>query len=167
MVKRRLYYWSKVFEGQLGEGKKYDNLAKTICINILNFKCLNTKEAHSVYRLKEINTNAELTDIQEIHFIELPKDEKVKDVFAAWMEFIENPISNKLEDTELTVQEIREAKSELLKLSASDKERGKYEDRRAALLDKVSAIEKGIEIDTIISITGLERREIENLSIMG
>ena len=60
MVKRSLYYWSKMFEGQLTEGQNYDKLAKTICINILNFKCLNTKEAHSIYRLKEINTNEQI-----------------------------------------------------------------------------------------------------------
>ena len=202
MVKRSLYYWSKMFEGQLTEGQNYDKLAKTICINILNFKCLNTKEAHSIYRLKEINTNEELTDIQEIHFIELPKlpkNEEIKDVFDAWMEFIENPISNKLEKAEMTIQEIKEAKNELLRLSANDKERMKYEDRRAALLDKVSALENaeekgikigkeigkeigkkegeqnkaievaknslkaGLDIDTISSITGLERSEIEKL----
>ncbi|MBX9185253.1 Rpn family recombination-promoting nuclease/putative transposase [Clostridium sp. K04] len=202
MVKRSIYYWSKMFESQLTEGKKYDTLAKTICINILNFKCLKTKEAHSIYRLKEINTNEELTDLQEIHFIELPKlpkNEEIKDVFDAWMEFIENPISNKLEKAEMTIQEIKEAKNELLRLSANDKERMKYEDRRAALLDKVSALENaeekgikigkeigkeigkkegeqnkaievaknslkaGLDIDTISSITGLERSEIEKL----
>ena len=194
MVKRSLYYWSKMFESQLTEGKKYDTLAKTICINILNFKCLKTKEAHSIYRLKEINTNEELTDLQEIHFIELPKlpkNEEIKDVFDAWMEFIENPISNKLEKSEMTIQEIKEAKNELLRLSANDKERMKYEDRRAALLDKVSALENaeergieigkeiggknkaievaknslkaGLDIDTISSITGLEKNEIEKL----
>ena len=194
MVKRSLYYWSKMFEGQLTEGQNYGKLAKTICINILNFKCLNTKEAHSIYRLKEINTNEELTDIQEIHFIELPKlpkNEEIKDVFDAWMEFIENSISNKLEKAEMTIQEIREAKSELLRLSANDKERMKHEDRRAALLDKVSALENaeekgikigkkigkkegtievaknslkaGLDIDTISSITGLEKSEIVKL----
>ena len=186
MVKRSLYYWSKMFESQLTEGQKYDALAKTICINILNFNCLSTKEAHSIYRLKEINTNEELTDLQEIHFIELPKlpkNEEIKDVFDAWMEFIENPISNKLEKAEMTIQEIKEAKNELLRLSASDKERMKYEDRRAALLDKVSAlenaeekgieigkkkvaknlIEAGVDIEIIIRTTGLERSEIENL----
>ena len=148
MVKRSLYYWNKMFESQLTEGQKYDKLTKTICINILNFKCLNTKEAHSVYRLKEINTNEELTDIQELHFIELPKlpkNEEIKDVFDAWMEFIENPISNKLEKAEMTIQEIKEAKDELFRLSANDKERMKYEDRRAALLDKISALENAEE----------------------
>ena len=87
----------------------------------------------------------------------------------------------------MTIQEIREAKSELLRLSASDKERMKYEDRRAALLDKVSAlenaeekgieigkknkaievakklIEAGVDIEIIIKSTGLESIEIEKL----
>ena len=186
MVKRSLYYWNEMFESQLTEGQKYDKLTKTICINILNFKCLNTKEAHSFYRLKEINTNEELTDIQELHFIELPKlpkNEEIKDVFDAWMEFIENPISNKLEKAEMTIQEIKEAKDELFRLSANDKERMKYEDRRAALLDKISALENaeekgiekgkievarksleaGLDINTISSITGLDISEIEKL----
>ena len=194
MVKRSLYYWSKMFEGQLAEGERYDKLAKTICINILNFRCLSTTEAHSVYRLKEVTTNEELTDVQEIHFIELPKlhkDAEIKDVFDAWMEFIENPISNKLEKAELTIEEIKEAKRELLKLSANDKERMRYEDRKAALLDKVSALENaeekgieigkelgrnerdievvknslkaGLDIETISSITGLTKSEIEKL----
>ena len=194
MVKRSLYYWSKMFESQLTEGQKYDKLAKTICINILNFKCLNTKEAHSIYRLKEINTNEELTDIQELHFIELPKlpkNEEIKDVFDAWMEFIENPISTKLKKAEMTIEEIKEAKDELLRLSANDKERMRYEDRRAALLDKISALENaeekgkeigkkegeknkaievakksleaGLDIHTISSITGLDIREIKKL----
>ena len=80
----------------------------------------------------------------------------------------------------MTIQEIREAKSELLRLSASDKERMKYEDRRAALLDKVSALENaeekgrnnkaievaknlleaGIDINIIIKSTGLKKKVI-------
>ena len=72
-------------------------------------------------------------------------------------------------------EEIKEAKDELFRLSANDKEIMKYEDRRTALLDKISALEKGkievarksleagLDINTISSITGLEKSEIENL----
>ena len=88
-------------------------------------------------------------------------------------------------------EEIKEAKDELFRLSANDKEIMKYEDRRTALLDKISALENaeekgkeigkkegeknkaievarksleaGLDIDTISSITGLEKSEIENL----
>nr|WP_302654585.1 hypothetical protein [uncultured Clostridium sp.] len=50
----------------------------------------------------------------------LPKNEEIKDVFDAWMEFIENPISNKLQKVEMTIQEIKEAKNELLRLSTNN-----------------------------------------------
>ena len=198
MIQRSLYYWSKLYEEQLEEGDRYDKLCRTVCINILDFKYLKNDRFHNGYRLKEIETNEELTDLQEIHFIELPKlpkNEEIKDVFDAWMEFIENPISNKLQKAEMTIQEIKEAKNELLRLSANDKERMKYEYRRAALLDKVSALENaeekgieigkeigkkegeknkaievaknslkaGLDIDTISSITGLDKNEIEKL----
>lgn len=79
----------------------------------------------------------------------------------------------------MTIQEIKEAKDELFRLSANDKERMKYEDRRAALLDKISALENaeekgkievarksleaGLDINTISSITGLDISEIEKL----
>ncbi len=36
------------------------------------------------------------------------------------MEFIENPISNKLQKVEMTIQEIKEAKNELLRLSTNN-----------------------------------------------
>ncbi len=32
---------------------------------------------HNAYRLKEINTNEELTDAMELHFIEIPKLRKL------------------------------------------------------------------------------------------
>ena len=145
MIKRSLYYWSKMYENQLGEGQNYDKLARTVCINILNFKYLKSEKAHTCYRLKELKSNEELTDVQEIHFIELPKmpeaDSEITDVFTAWIEFIKNPISSNLKQMEMTVEEIREAKEELFRISSNEKERMLYEDRRASLLDKVSALE--------------------------
>ena len=40
MIKRSLYYWSKLYSEQLNEGEDYSVLKRTICINILNFKYL-------------------------------------------------------------------------------------------------------------------------------
>ncbi|WP_331497350.1 Rpn family recombination-promoting nuclease/putative transposase, partial [Romboutsia ilealis] len=73
MIQRSLYYWSKLYEEQLSEGDRYDKLSRTVCINILDFKYLKNDRFHNGYRLKEIETNEELTDLQEIHFIEIPK----------------------------------------------------------------------------------------------
>ena len=77
MIKRSLYYWSKLYSEQLNEGEDYSLLKRTICINILNFKYLKTRMFQSDYRKKEIHTNEELTDIEENHFIENEKGTQI------------------------------------------------------------------------------------------
>lgn len=186
MIKRSLYYWSKMYEEQLNEGDDYSKLERTICINILNFKYLDNNRFHNGYRLKEIETNEELTNIQEIHFIEIPKlseDSDEKDMLVAWMEFLKNPESEKVRSLELTISEIREAKDELIRISNDKEQRLLYEMRSKTLKDKNSAlneaerkgIEKGIEkvaknlldmgipINEIILATGLSENEILNI----
>ncbi|WP_343002574.1 Rpn family recombination-promoting nuclease/putative transposase [Intestinibacter bartlettii] len=143
MIKRSLYYWSKLYSEQLNEGEDYSVLKRTICINILNFKYLKTRMFHSVYRMKEIHTNEELSDIQEIHFIEIPKLEDgsdEKDMLVAWIEFLKNPESEKVRSLEMSVDEIREAKDELIKMSNDDTQRELYEMRAKTLRDKISAL---------------------------
>ena len=87
---------------------------------------------HNAYRLKEINTNEELTDMLE-----------------AWIAFIQSPDSELVEKLEMSKEEIKEAKSELLRMSADSKDRFMYEKRKESILEKVSLIEsaeqKGIE----------------------
>ena len=73
MIKRSLYYLSKMYEEQLNEKEDYSRLARTVGINIFNFKYLKTDNFHTGYRFKEIETNEELTDVMEGHFIEVPK----------------------------------------------------------------------------------------------
>ena len=143
MIKRSLYYWSKLYSEQLNEGEDYSLLKRTICINILNFKYLKTRMFHSVYRMKEIHTNEELSDIQEIHFIEIPKLEDgsdEKDMLVAWIEFLKNPESEKVRSLEMSVDEIREAKDELIKMSNDETQRELYEMRAKRLRDKISAL---------------------------
>ncbi len=155
MIKRSLYYWSKMFENQIVEGDNYNKLKKTVCINILDFKYLKNDRFHNAYRLKEINTNEELTDTMELHFIEIPKlrklndSEDVSDMLEAWVAFIQNPDSEIVEKLEMSKKEIKEAKSELVRMSGDSKERYMYEKRKESILEKVSLIEsaeqKGIE----------------------
>lgn len=143
MIKRSLYYWSKLYSEQLNEGEDYSVLKRTICINILNFKYLKTRKFHSGYRLKEIYSNEELTNVAEIHFIEIPKLEEgsdEKDMLVAWIEFLKNPESEKVRSLEMSVEEIREAKDELIKMSNDDTQRELYEMRAKTLRDKISAL---------------------------
>ena len=152
MIKRSLYYLSKMYEEQLGEGEDYSKLNRTVCINILNFKYLKTEKFHTGYRLKELETNEELTDVIEMHFIEIPKlpeESDEKDMLMAWTEFLRNPESEKVRSLEMSIEEIREAKDELIRLSNDNKQRELYEMRSKILKDKVSALNeaerKGIE----------------------
>ena len=161
MIKRSLYYLSKMYEEQLKEGEDYSSLNRTVCINILNFKYLKTNKFHTGYRLKEIESNEELTDVIEMHFIEIPKlpeESDEKDMLMAWTEFLRNPESEKVRSLEMSIEEIREAKDELVRLSNDDKQRELYEMRSKILKDKISALNeaerKGIE-------KGIERGKLE------
>ena len=152
MIQRSLYYWSKLYSEQLNEGEDYSILKRTICINILNFKYLKTRKFHSAYRLKEIYSNEELTDVAEIHFIEIPKLEDgsdEKDMLVPWIEFLKDPESEKVRNLEMSIEEIRQAKDELIKMSNDDTQRELYEMRAKTLKDKISALNeaerKGIQ----------------------
>lgn len=179
MVKRSLYYLSKMYEEQLNEKEDYSKLIRTVCINIINFKYLNTEDFHTGYRFKEIKTNEELTDVMEVHFIEIPKlndDCDEKDMLVAWIEFLKNPESEKVRVLELSVEEIRRAKDELVRMSNDKKQRELYEMRANSLRDKISelsAVEKknsikiarnllslGIDKNVIMQSTGLSLDEI-------
>ncbi len=146
MIKRSLYYWSKMYEGQLTKGQDYDTLSRTICINILDFKYLKNDNFHNCYRLKEKNTNEELTDVMELHFIEIPKlrklenSEDISDMLEAWITFIERPTSELIDKLEMSSDEIKEAKEELVRLSGNDKERERYEKRFESLLEQNSLL---------------------------
>jgi len=166
MIKRSMYYLSKMYEEQLGEGEDYDKLTRTVCINILNFKYLKTENFHTGYRLKEITTNEELTDIIEIHFIEVPKlrsDSDEKDMLVAWTEFLKDPESDKVRSLEMNVNEIRSAKDELIRMSNDSKQREIYDMRSKILKDKVSALNKAKEEGREEGIEeGREKEKIQN-----
>lgn len=183
MIKRSLYYWSKMFESQIVEGDNYNKLAKTVCINILDFKYLKNENFHNAYRLKEISTNEELTDTMELHFIEIPKlrkldnTEEISDMLEAWIAFIQSPESEIVEKLEMSKEEIKEAKLELVKMSVDSKDRYMYEKRKESILEKVSLIEnaeqkgiqkgenkKAIEIARNSIINGLDNELIKNIT---
>ncbi|MGG5463393.1 Rpn family recombination-promoting nuclease/putative transposase [Clostridium sp. B9] len=152
MIQRTLYYWSKMYSEQIQNRDNYSKLERTVCINILNFKYLKNDKYHNAYRLKEITSNEELTDLQEIHFIELPKFNEIgnkeyvenvekMDSLEKWLEFLIEPESNTVRQLELSNEEIKLAKSELYRLSMDSKEREQYNMREKAIYDRISALE--------------------------
>lgn len=185
MIRRTLYYWSKLYTEKMAQSDNYSNLKRTVCINILNFKYLKNNRFHNAYRLKEIETNEELTNVEEIHFIEIPKLEDnsdEKDMLVAWTQFLKNPESEKIRSLESKVKEIKKAKDELIRISNDDKERELYEMRQKAIMDELNALSKakeegvneqinitiknmlelGLEKEIIAKSLGITINEIEN-----
>lgn len=71
--KRTMFYWSKLYSGQLQEGHSYKMLKKCVTINILNYSFLPNDQYHNVFHLREDRSGISLIDDIELHFLELPK----------------------------------------------------------------------------------------------
>ena len=150
MTQRTLYYWSKMYEEQMEQSYNYRKLSRTVCINILNYNYLDNDRFHNTYRLKEIETNEELTDICEIHFIEIPKLRQLKlkdekDMLEVWVEFLRDPESEVIRSIETTNQDLKKAKDKLYKLSQSKEDRELYFLREKSIRDEISALSKAKE----------------------
>ncbi|MBN2220796.1 MAG: Rpn family recombination-promoting nuclease/putative transposase [Vallitaleaceae bacterium] len=71
--KRSLFYWSKLHSKQPIKGQNYENTVKSICINIVNSRCIReSDDAHSVFRVLEDKKHFLLCDDLEIHYFQLP-----------------------------------------------------------------------------------------------
>ena len=75
-IPRTLFYWSKMYIEGFKEGEPYTSLTQCITINLVaeSFK-LNT-QVHSVYRILEQKNRQLLTDLLEIHFLNLSAAQK-------------------------------------------------------------------------------------------
>ena len=192
-AERFLYYWSKIYSGQLVKGEEYKKLNKVIGIIILDYEFERTKEIESIstkWKIKEVLTGKELelTDVLELYILEIPKARKIleKDLdneLAQWMAFLDDPnkeeVSKIMEDN----QEIKKAMNELEEMSEDEELRRLAELREKAIRDeqnglrhaKEEGIKEGIiEIakemkkqnytnEEIQKITKLTKEEIENL----
>lgn len=63
-------------------------------------------------------------------------------MLVAWTQFLKNPESEKVRSLEMSIEEIREAKDELHRLSADEEQRILYEMRAKQLRDEISALNK-------------------------
>ncbi|MBK1810240.1 Rpn family recombination-promoting nuclease/putative transposase [Clostridium sp. YIM B02505] len=191
MDKRTLFYWGKMYLENIKQGEDYANLEKVITINILDFEFLGTNSYQSSFHLwEDIEKEYMLTDVVEIHFLELPKfrNKKNKDYrendIERWLMFLEKDIS------EATLKElmsldtaIKKAEQKIEYLSSDEESMRIYYERERSLHERAnmisSAEEKGkkdkaieiaknlinmkIPLDQIISATGLTEEEINRI----
>lgn len=150
---RALFYWSKVFSKQLGEGEEYSTLEPAISINILDFNLFkNWKNSHSTFNIVETrnHTNSseffKLTDKFRMDFLELPKAKKHKsesNSLQQWLDFLNVTTEEELDmiNTNTTTSDtVKKAVAVIKKMSASEKEMYDIEQRENRLKNEASAL---------------------------
>jgi predicted transposase/invertase (TIGR01784 family) len=77
--KRTLYYWSKLYIKDFKGGGKYAELKPVITINIIDFDYIPVEDFHTSFHLREDRRkDVQLTDVCEIHFLDLVKYRRLK-----------------------------------------------------------------------------------------
>ena len=139
MEKRALFYWSKLFQGQLQDGDSYHQLHKAVTVNVVDFNYLATNRYHSTFHLYDDTLGLMLTDLLEIHFIELRKLDAqwvgLERRLVRWMLFLTTKTREGLEA--LAMQEpaaIHKALTTLEFLSQDKRARQLYEERQKGLM---------------------------------
>ena len=195
LLKRMLYYWSRVYTRNIKEGKDYIELKKTIEVLIVNFEIKGLKDLgyHSKWKIIEEKCRKHiLTEDLEIHIIVLPRIRKLapkesKEELVKWLNFIEEPESEKVVQYMKENEGIKEAKEKLEVMSEDKRIQKLAELREKAIMDE-KAIErfgreegieigkktekeqtakkmkeKGLDIELIKEITNLTEEEIKLL----
>ena len=184
---RTLFYWAKLYGGELQSGEDYSKLKQSICINIVNFPVFDCPEFHSYFTVMEKNRHEQLTDKCAIHFFELTKISKKAnkdDMTELWLQLINAETEEELEMLSQTgVAPIQKAVYVLHKMSEDEKVQEMARIREKALHDEVSAmsgarregraegyaevarrlLKRNRPIDEIMEDTGLSRDEIRRL----
>ncbi len=180
MPERSLYYWSKMYCEQLNISEKYSKLQKTICINIVDFEATEKEGYHSIYKIKEIEENYLLTDLLEIHFLELTKlDKYTKDEsLYNWLKFISGDSREEMVEVAKTNDNIDKAFEILENISLSKEERALYLSREMAIHDEVTKLDEAkkegklevaknlldiLDDETIAIKTGIDIEKIREL----
>ena len=116
---RVLYYWAQRYGTQLEKGQGYDEIKKTISINIVDFKMFETESYCSTYTMADLEHNTVLTDKCAIHFFELAKldyNVDARDKKKLWMQLINSESEEELEMLSNTnVESIKDAADMIFK----------------------------------------------------
>lgn len=195
MRERIAFYTAKMVTEQISKGEDYAAIRKVISIVIADYRLIQENESyHNRYRLYDIETGSQFTDMVEVNVLELPKlpGENDSTELWEWMLFLK---STREEDLAMLAEknpQIKKAVGVLKELSQDERTRLLYEEREKARRDyqaRVSgAFERGLlkgrnegvnegllkaaknllqmkmTIQEIIDVTGLSREEIKNLS---
>lgn len=151
--KRSLYYFTKIYGGQLKKREKFHTLKPVVIINLLDFNLFDDEDHfHSPLIIVNAKNYKRRCKDFEMHFIEIPKFNKtcynVKDPLEKWILFFKDPKKKTLEELAMHSNEIAQAFENLEILSHDPKARALYEARKKALLD----IDNGMYVNRLEGI---------------
>jgi predicted transposase/invertase (TIGR01784 family) len=133
---RSLYYWAKLYQGQLQEGMDYRAMRPTISVCLVNTPLFpEIPDYHLTFELRERRHQVAFTDDLAVHILELSKFTRSAaelasplDVWLYFLKHAETLDTDKL-PAALDVPEVRRALGELAMLTQSELERERYEAR--------------------------------------
>ena len=138
-IPRTLFYWSKMYIEGFKEGESYTSLTCCIAINLISQGFKLNREIHSAYSILEQKNYQPLTDLLEIHFLNLTAvrgpeirqsiTTKKQEKLLNWLRFIETDdkeVRTMLATTSPVLQMLNE-KIDILSLNPE--ERKLYESR--------------------------------------
>ena len=76
-IPRTLFYWSKMYIEGFKEGQAYTSLTRCITINLVSQGFNLNSAVHSAYNILEQNSYQQLTDLLEIHFLNLSAAQEI------------------------------------------------------------------------------------------
>jgi predicted transposase/invertase (TIGR01784 family) len=179
---RALYYWAKLYTGQLTASEDFSELRPTISISFLDSRRFPDRVYHHRFRLRDDCGEVALTEDLEIHFVELPKFDLTPDRLTTglemWCYFLKygNELDTEKLPAALDAPPVRRALEVLNVVALNDHERELYEgrikarrDEEARKKDREEAVDCGIMMMTIWShqdSLGQPRTPREELSLL-
>ena len=140
-INRTLFYWAKIYIEEFRQGDDYSQLHRCITINIVGKGFELNDKIHSKYILKEESTDEKLTDIMEMHFLNLERARKVnnnEDVLVRWLLFIDTDSKEERHMLAKNSPVLKLLNEKIDLLSLTPKERKLYESRMMLKSDIVS-----------------------------
>jgi len=187
--KRAVLYLAKTYSEQIESGDDFEKLRKTIGIHIVDFNYIQEEGYHNCYKLCNVRTYKEFSDLLELHFIELSKFDKdykdLKTTLDRWVTFLnkayeidKNNIPKELAEDisikkaiekldimylEKEEREIYEGELKGLRVRKAELKAAEIKGREEGILQVAKSLLDVLDIDTIALKTGLSIEEVRIL----
>ena len=189
MRERIVLYASKMVAAQIDSGDDYNVIKQVISIVITGEILIpEHNEYHDIFTYYSSKTNAEFTDLTEIHTLELPKLPKESDGtdLYDWLEFINANSEEELAMLAAKSPQMEAPIEKLLEINQDKEARMHFEarekQRRDSMARERGARQEGernkafdiakkllgmkLSIDDIVKATGLSHEDVKGLSVL-